>query len=76
MTILLRVTIAVLATLLLAGFGAHAWRQRSFGVACLALWMATVALSAWAMVLAIWIFATMAKVSLCVEIALASPLCR
>lgn len=54
MTILLRVTIAVLATLLLAGFGAHAWRQRSFGVACLALWMATVALSAWAMVLAIW----------------------
>lgn len=51
---LLRVTIAVLATLLLAGFAVHAWRQRSFGVACLALWMATVALSAWAMALVIW----------------------
>jgi AraC-like DNA-binding protein len=34
-----------------AGFSAHGWRQRSFGVGCLALWMATVAFSAWAMVL-------------------------
>lgn len=32
--------------------------------------------AAFAMVAAIWIFATMAKVSLCVQIALASPLCR
>lgn len=32
--------------------------------------------AAFAMVLGIWVFATMGKVSLCVEIALASPLCR
>jgi AraC-like DNA-binding protein len=54
MILLLRIVIAVLATVMVAGFGVHAWRQRSFGVACLALWMATVAISAWAMVLAIW----------------------
>jgi AraC-like DNA-binding protein len=54
MIILLRISIAVLATLMFVGFGVHAWRQRSFGVACLALWMATAAISAWAMVLLIW----------------------
>ena len=29
-----------------------------------------------ALVLALWLFATLGKVSLCVEVALASPLCR
>jgi hypothetical protein len=35
-----------------------------------------VPLAAFAMVLALWVFATLAKVSLCVDIALASTLCR
>lgn len=50
MVMLLRIVLAVLATLMLAGFSFHAWRQRSFGVTCLALWMATLAVSAWALV--------------------------
>lgn len=51
MILMLRFTIAILATLLALGIGAHAWRQRSFGVACLALWMSAVALSGWSLVL-------------------------
>jgi AraC-like DNA-binding protein len=54
MVMLLRIVLAVLATLMLVGFCVHAWRQRSFGVTCIALWMATLALSAWAMVLLIY----------------------
>ncbi len=50
---LLRYSVALLATILVFGIATHAWRQRSFGVACLAAWMATLALSAWAMVLLI-----------------------
>lgn len=50
MILMLRFTIALLATLLAFGIGAHAWRQRSFGVACLALWMSAVALSGWSLV--------------------------
>jgi AraC-like DNA-binding protein len=50
---LLRYSVALLATILVFGIATHAWRQRSFGVACLAGWMATLALSAWAMVLLI-----------------------
>src|SRR5215510_11997685 len=53
MVLMLRLTVALLATLLACGFGAHAWRQRSFGVACLALWMAALAFSAWVAVLMI-----------------------
>lgn len=53
MVMLLRVTLAVLATLMCIGFSVHGWRQRSFGVICIALWMATLAFSAWAMVLLI-----------------------
>lgn len=53
MIFLLRYSVALLATILAFGIAAHAWRQRSFGVACLAGWMATLALSAWAMVLLI-----------------------
>ena len=47
---MLRFTIAILATLLALGIAAHAWRQRSVGVACLALWMTTVALAGWTLV--------------------------
>ena len=50
---MLRFTIAILATLLACGIGVHAWRQRSFGIACLALWMATVAASGWTLVIMI-----------------------
>jgi AraC-like DNA-binding protein len=32
------------------GIAAHAWRQRSFGLACLAAWMATLAATAWVIV--------------------------
>jgi AraC-like DNA-binding protein len=53
MVMLLRVTLAVLATVMFIGFSVHGWRQRSFGVACLALWMATLAFSAWAMIILI-----------------------
>jgi AraC-like DNA-binding protein len=49
----MRITLAVLATLMLLGISLHGWRQRSFGVSCLAGWMATLAVSAWAMVLLI-----------------------
>jgi AraC-like DNA-binding protein len=51
--LMLRYTVALLGTLLALGIGVHAWRQRSFGVGCLALWMAALALSAWAMVVMI-----------------------
>src|SRR5262245_32141590 len=51
MVVVLRVAVALLATLLACGIGANAWRQRSFGVACLALWMAALAVSAWQLVL-------------------------
>lgn len=51
MVLMLRLTVALLATLLACGIGAHAGRQRSFGVACLALWMAALAMSAWQLVL-------------------------
>lgn len=50
---LLRYSVALLATILVVGIATHAWRQRSFGIACLAAWMATLALSAWSMVLLI-----------------------
>ncbi len=50
----LRIALAVLATVMAAGFGIHSWRQRSFGVGCLALWMTMVALSTWAMVFLVW----------------------
>lgn len=53
MIMLLRITVAVLVTLMFVGIGIHGWRQRSFGVACLAAWMATATVSAWAMVLLI-----------------------
>src|SRR5215510_724667 len=53
MVLMLRLTVALLATLLACGIGAHAWRQRSFGVACLALWMAALALSGWQLALVI-----------------------
>jgi AraC-like DNA-binding protein len=53
MIFLLRYSVALLATILVFGIATHAWRQRSFGVACLAGWTATLALSAWAMVLLI-----------------------
>jgi len=51
MVVTLRLTVALLATLLACGIGAHAWHQRSFGVACLALWMAVLAISATQLVL-------------------------
>jgi len=54
MVMLLRVVLAVLTTLFLVGFCVHGWRQRSFGVTCLALWMGTLAFSAWAMVFLIY----------------------
>jgi len=54
MIMVLRIALAVLATVMAAGFGIHSWRQRSFGVGCLALWMTTAALSAWAMVFLVW----------------------
>jgi AraC-like DNA-binding protein len=50
---LLRYSVALLASILVVGIATHAWRQRSFGIACLAAWMATLSLSAWAMVLSI-----------------------
>jgi hypothetical protein len=37
MILMLHLTVALLATLLACGIGAYAWRQRSFGVGCLAL---------------------------------------
>ena len=51
MVVVLRVTVALLATLLACGIGAHAWRQRSFGAGCLALWMAALAMNTWQLVL-------------------------
>lgn len=50
MVLLLRFAIALLAAVLTVGMAVHAWRQRSFGVACLALWMAMVAVSGVALV--------------------------
>src|SRR5262249_33963023 len=50
MILMLHLTVALLATLLACGIGTHAWRQRSFGVGCLALWMAALATSAWQLV--------------------------
>ena len=47
---LLREIVAILATMLTLGIAAHAWRQRSFGLACLASWMATLAATAWVIV--------------------------
>jgi AraC-like DNA-binding protein len=54
MVLILRFTVALLATLFFCGISLHAWRQRSFGVACLALWMGALAVSAWLLVLAIF----------------------
>jgi AraC-like DNA-binding protein len=51
MVVTLRLTVALLATLLACGIGVNAWRQRSFGLACLALWMAALGISAWQLVL-------------------------
>ncbi len=53
MIMLLRIVLAVLATLMLVGFAVHAWRQRSYGVTRLAMWMATLAFSTWAMIILI-----------------------
>jgi AraC-like DNA-binding protein len=41
-----------MATALAFGIGAHAWRQRSFGLACLTGWVASAAAAAWAIALA------------------------
>jgi AraC-like DNA-binding protein len=54
MVLILRFTVALLATLFFCGISLHAWRQRSFGVACLALWMGALAGSAWLLILAIF----------------------
>jgi AraC-like DNA-binding protein len=54
MVLILRFTVALLATLFFCGISLHAWRQRSFGVACLALWMGALAASTWLLVLAIF----------------------
>ncbi len=43
---LLRYSVALMAVLLAFGIGVHAWRQRSYGLACLAGWVATVAVAA------------------------------
>jgi AraC-like DNA-binding protein len=51
--LMLRLSVALLATLLACGIGMHAWRQRSFGVGCLAVWMGLLALSGWQMVVMI-----------------------
>lgn len=48
---MLLVTVAVLTTLLAFGIGVQAARQRSFGLGCLSLWMASLAACAWAIVL-------------------------
>lgn len=50
--VLLRFLVACMATVLAFGIGAHAWRQRSFGLACLAGWVASAAAAAWAIALA------------------------
>jgi hypothetical protein len=42
-----RYVAAILATVLAAGIAMHAWRQRSFGLGCLAGWVAAVAGNAW-----------------------------
>jgi len=47
---LLREIVAILATILTLGIAAHAWHQRSFGLACLASWMALLAATAWVIV--------------------------
>lgn len=54
MAMLLRIAIALLSSLMVAGMATHAWRQRSFGVACLAAWMTTLSACAWLMVFAIF----------------------
>jgi AraC-like DNA-binding protein len=51
--LMMQYTVALLGTLLAVGIGAHAWRQRSFGVGCLALWMATLAIVSWELTLMI-----------------------
>lgn len=43
---LLRYSVALMAVLLAFGIGVHAWRQRSYGLGCLAGWVATVAVAA------------------------------
>ena len=45
--------VAVLTTVLALGIAAHAWRRRDFGLACLALWMAALAATAWTLVASI-----------------------
>lgn len=47
---LLREIVAILATMLTLGIAAQAWRQRSFGLVCLAAWMAALAATAWVIV--------------------------
>lgn len=47
---LLQEIVAILATMLTLGIAVHAWRQRSFGLACLASWMALLAATAWVIV--------------------------
>lgn len=44
--------VAFMATVLAIGIGAQAWRQRSFGLACLAGWVASAATAAWVIALA------------------------
>ena len=44
--------VAFMATVLAIGIGTHAWRQRSFGLACLAGWVASAAAAAWVIALA------------------------
>lgn len=47
---MLGVIVAFMATALALGVGAHAWRQRSFGLGCLASWVACTASTAWIIV--------------------------
>jgi AraC-like DNA-binding protein len=47
---MLTVIVAFMATALALGVGAHARRQRSFGLACLAAWVACTASTAWIIV--------------------------
>jgi AraC-like DNA-binding protein len=51
--VLLRNVVALLTTMLAIGMLVQAWRQRSYGLRCLAAWMLTLAACAWVIVLSI-----------------------
>ena len=70
---LFRYAVTLLTSLLATGMLVHAWRQRSYGLKCLAAWMLSLAACAWVIVLSIGPDRRMSAVGLLLVPLLSTP---